>query len=299
MITLKLRQLLRWGTRQRLSFLPILVLCLAGPVHCAFAKPDYPAVVRTVYRPKAGTVVDKAIASCRMCHLASPPKLNIYGEDIKTVLHAEQESKLTPAVLIQVASRDSDGDGFINETEIVADNLPGDPQNHPAGQPPTSQSASAAAENKAVLEEPLGLFHPKTLLLPDHAQHPIFVHFPVALFFASLLFDALGFWKRQTGLRFVGYANLITAAVTSPIAVITGLLAWRFRFGMSLEGLLPYHLVIGLASSALLFALWWTRAQYRRKQRTVFMRLYVFLGVLELFALSVAGHIGGALVRGF
>ena len=41
-------------------------------------------------------------------------------------------------------------------------------------------------------------FDLKSALLAKHAQHVVLVHFPIALFITSFIFDLLAFW---TGIR--------------------------------------------------------------------------------------------------
>jgi uncharacterized membrane protein len=38
-------------------------------------------------------------------------------------------------------------------------------------------------------------FDLKAALLAKHAQHPVIIHFPIALFIASLAFDFLAIWR--------------------------------------------------------------------------------------------------------
>ena len=40
-------------------------------------------------------------------------------------------------------------------------------------------------------------FDVKAALLAGHAQHPVIVHFPIALFIASAVFDVLAIWRKQ------------------------------------------------------------------------------------------------------
>jgi len=52
-------------------------------------------------------------------------------------------------------------------------------------------------------------FDLKAALLAGHAQHPVIVHFPIALFIASAVFDILAIWRKQPILAAVGYFNLV------------------------------------------------------------------------------------------
>jgi uncharacterized membrane protein len=42
----------------------------------------------------------------------------------------------------------------------------------------------------------LNPFDLKAALMAGHAQHPVIVHFPIALFIASAVFDILAIWRK-------------------------------------------------------------------------------------------------------
>jgi len=55
--------------------------------------------------------------------------------------------------------------------------------------------------------------------------------FPIALFIASVVFEVLAGWRKQPLLASVAYYNLVGAALTIPLALATGLGAWRWQLG--------------------------------------------------------------------
>ena len=78
--------------------------------------------------------------------------------------------------------------------------------------------------------------------MAGHAQHPVIVHFPIALFIASAVFDILAIWRKEPVLAAVGYFNLVGAAITVPFAIATGLAAWQWQLeGATLKGNLRLH----------------------------------------------------------
>jgi len=80
-------------------------------------------------------------------------------------------------------------------------------------------------------------FDIKAALLAGHAQHPVIVHFPIALFIASAVFEILAIWRKQPVLASVGYFNLVGAAISIPLTIATGLGAWRWQLeGATLKG---------------------------------------------------------------
>jgi uncharacterized membrane protein len=103
-------------------------------------------------------------------------------------------------------------------------------------------------------------FDLKAALMAGHAQHPVIVHFPIALFIASAVFDMLAIWRKKPILGAVGYFNLVGAAITVPLAIATGLGAWHWQLeSAALKGNLRLHLICALTSAALIVSLCWKR----------------------------------------
>jgi uncharacterized membrane protein len=138
-------------------------------------------------------------------------------------------------------------------------------------------------------------FDLKAALLAGHAQHPVIVHFPIALFIASAVFDLLAIWRKQPFLAIVGYFNLVGAAITIPLAIATGLGAWRWQLeGATLRGNLELHLIFALTSAAVIVGLCWMRLRLRARNRSP--RISYFLVVaLALLMVTLTGHLGGIL----
>src|SRR5215471_12231367 len=109
-------------------------------------------------------------------------------------------------------------------------------------------------------------FDVKAALLAGHAQHPVIVHFPIALFIASAMFDVLAMWRKQPALAVVAYFNLVGAAITVPLAIATGLGAWQWQLeGARLKGNLELHLICGLTSAGLILVLCFMRLRLRAR----------------------------------
>jgi uncharacterized membrane protein len=90
----------------------------------------------------------------------------------------------------------------------------------------------------------MNAFDLKHTLLAPHAQHPVIVHFPIALFMMSYVFDVLGVWRRNPALVIAARYNLNVAALAAPLALLTGLIAWQWKHeGEALKGNLRLHLV--------------------------------------------------------
>ena len=138
-------------------------------------------------------------------------------------------------------------------------------------------------------------FDLKAALLAGHAQHPVIVHFPIALFIASAVFDILAIWRKKPILAAVGYFNLVGAAITIPLAIATGLGAWRWQLeGAALKGNLRLHLICALTSAALIVILCWKRSRIRAKGESP-RACYFVVMALGLMMITLTGHLGGIL----
>src|SRR6201989_2665942 len=138
-------------------------------------------------------------------------------------------------------------------------------------------------------------FDVKAALLAGHAQHPVIIHFPIALFIASAVFELLAAWRKQPVLATVAYYNLLGAALTIPFAIATGLGAWQWQLeGATLKGNLRLHLIFALTTAALIVGLCWKRFRLRAKGESP--RVSYFLVVaLGLLMITLTGHLGGIL----
>ncbi len=266
----------------------VCILCCRN----AAALPEYLAAAKTAYNFKPGGVVDTK--SCSLCHNGATNRnsLNLYGKEVQSALKSTSDQKITPAVLHLLDDKDSDGDGWSNAAEFHADTLPGDPASKPSGTPPAIGKPSAAIPGANEVNP----FSLQALFYPTHAQHPVIVHFPIALFIFSLFLDLLGLRTRNRALNTAAYYNLVAAAVTGVISVITGLLAWKFAFGLeplSGDRWLLFHLVLGIMTTVLMCALWAIRVRTAEQSDRPLSRLYIILAVLTLAVISLTGHFGG------
>ena len=138
-------------------------------------------------------------------------------------------------------------------------------------------------------------FDHKAALLTGHAQHPVIIHFPIALFIASAVFEVLAIWRKQPVFALVAYFNLVGAAMTVPLAIATGLGAWQWQLeGAAIKSNLRLHMICALSSATLIFILCWTRSRLRA--RGLAPRLAYFTGRgLALMMITLTGHLGGIL----
>ncbi len=66
-------------------------------------------------------------------------------------------------------------------------------------------------------------------LLAKHGQHVVLIHFPIGLFMAGVAFDFGAYWTGRRALSVTAYYNFLVAALSTPLVVATGLIAWQFQ----------------------------------------------------------------------
>jgi len=138
-------------------------------------------------------------------------------------------------------------------------------------------------------------FDVKAALLAGHAQHPVIVHFPIALFMASAVFEALAVWRKQPLFATVAYYNLVGAALSIPFTIATGIGAWQWQLeGATLKGNLRLHLVLALTTAAIIIALCWKRSRLRSKGEQPGATYFALISV-GLLMITLTGHLGGIL----
>jgi len=138
-------------------------------------------------------------------------------------------------------------------------------------------------------------FDLKSVLLARHAQHVVLIHFPIALFLVSVAFDFAAQWRRATAFAAVAYYNLTVAAFASIPAVATGLMAWHWQLeGQKIKGTLLLHLLLGLASTILIWLVWWVHFRGRKPEQTL-PTYRLALEVAAAAVVALTAHLGGFL----
>jgi uncharacterized membrane protein len=139
-------------------------------------------------------------------------------------------------------------------------------------------------------------FDLRAALLAKHAQHPVIIHFPIALFIASLAFDFLAIWRRNPVLATVAYYNLLGAALVTPVAIASGLAAWQWQLeGARLKGNLLLHMVFALSASGMILVLCGWRFRQQGTSRRFQGRVYMAVALGALVLITLAAHLGGIL----
>jgi uncharacterized membrane protein len=139
-------------------------------------------------------------------------------------------------------------------------------------------------------------FDLKAALLAKHAQHVVLIHFPIALFIAGVAFDFAAHWTKRQFLAAAAYCNLLAAAVVTVPVLITGVFAWQWQLeGQRLKGILLMHLVLGSASSLLIWVVCLVHVRAQRKFEGVLPGYRLPLEAVGVALVTLTGHLGGFL----
>lgn len=139
-------------------------------------------------------------------------------------------------------------------------------------------------------------FDPRSVIFAKHAQHVVFVHFPIALSLVGIVFDFIAQWKKNRVLAEVAYHNLLVAAIATLPVIATGLLAWHFQLeGQRLKGILLLHLVLGIVASALIWLVWSFHFRARRNPEHKLSNWRLPVEIIAVAIVSLTAHLGGFL----
>ncbi len=139
-------------------------------------------------------------------------------------------------------------------------------------------------------------FDIRAALLAKHAPHVVLIHFPIPLFIIAVLFDFLAQWKRQRLPAAAAYYNLLVAAIATIPVVVTGILAWQWELeGQKLKGILLTHLVMGCASTVLIWVVWFIHRRSRRNQEEILPGYRLPIEAVAVVIVALTGHLGGFL----
>ena len=139
-------------------------------------------------------------------------------------------------------------------------------------------------------------FDIKAALLAKHAQHVVLIHFPIALFIAGVAFDFAAHWTKRQILAAAAYCNLLAAAVVTVPVLITGIVAWQWQLeGQRLKGILLMHLILGCASSLLIWIVLLVHLRARGSHGGVLPSYRLPMEAVTVALVTLTGHLGGFL----
>jgi len=126
--------------------------------------------------------------------------------------------------------------------------------------------------------------------------HPVFVHFPIALFPTALLFYAIGVLGRKDRFLFAAQISLGLAFLSVIVTVITGLLALEsFPHNETIHNMMMTHQKVGytiLVFGGILFVWSFFKKEETPKLPKLFLALLAFTVLMVL----QNGDLGGRMV---
>lgn len=129
--------------------------------------------------------------------------------------------------------------------------------------------------------------------------HPMFVHFPIVLWLAALLFELLAIWRTSDELHRTASQLLYLGTLAAIITAITGLAAQNSIPPGDARVAVGIHEALMLTATSLAIALCMF-ACFKRKNFTAQLRKIMLLGLVLLTGLLILGADRGAeLVYGY
>jgi uncharacterized membrane protein len=129
--------------------------------------------------------------------------------------------------------------------------------------------------------------------------HPIFVHFPIVLWLASLLFELLAVWRRSDEMQRTASRMLYLGTLAAMVTVMTGFAAQKSIPPGDAQRVVGIHetLMLMATSMALLLCI---LAFVQRKNFTAELRKVMLLGLVVLaILLTIGADRGAELVYGY
>jgi uncharacterized membrane protein len=129
--------------------------------------------------------------------------------------------------------------------------------------------------------------------------HPMFVHFPIVLWLAALLFEMLAVWRTSDELQRTATRLLYLGTLAAIITVMTGLAAQNSVAPGEAQRAVGIHETLMLTATSLAIGLCMF-AFFARKEFTAKLRKVMLVGLIVLAVLLTIGTDRGAqLVYGY
>ena len=123
--------------------------------------------------------------------------------------------------------------------------------------------------------------------------HPLFVHFPIALFSTGLLFDVLAQLLNIDDLETAGFWIMLIALVSSLFTIISGIIAF-VQIGSFIDLLHFHHGLLQLTATLILFILFTVRIQLQIDFRYSILKrnIYFAFHIIAVCILFYSAHLG-------
>ena len=123
--------------------------------------------------------------------------------------------------------------------------------------------------------------------------HPLFVHFPIALFLTGFLFDISSFIFEKKELKTAGFYTMFMGLVSSFFTSISGLFSF-LRMGTFFDIIYFQHGILQIIVTIIIFILFIIRTQYKvyLQDSILYLRLYFIVYTISIIILLYASHLG-------
>ena len=155
------------------------------------------------------------------------------------------------------------------------------------------------------IEHPLGRYT-EMKIVGEHGRdpafdirlvHPTIVHFAVALFIISVLFDTIGKLLKRPQWHFAGWLNLLFGTFAVALAVAFGMTAeLKLKPSLIAHTTLDVHKLLAFSTLGLVVALFAWRLGLRGKFPQKGALLYFILSITGVGLMTGAGYYGGEMV---
>ncbi len=132
------------------------------------------------------------------------------------------------------------------------------------------------------------------LLEPFHL-HPLFVHFPIALFISAMGLETAGFLLKKESLQRAAFYNYLLAIPFSLLAVGTGWMEAEHHHLVN-HPVLNVHRLLGLSATALAVTSAIVLVILKKRQNRWFEILFLVSLILIATEIAVGGYYGGRMV---
>jgi len=127
--------------------------------------------------------------------------------------------------------------------------------------------------------------------------HPVTVHFTIALFTISILFDLIGMITRNEKWHQAGWYNLIFAGVASLFSILTGLIdSNQLQLQGEAARTLETHKTVAFIISAIILGCLFWRITHRGKFPHQNKLIYFAVSLIGILVLIYGSYQGGKLV---
>lgn len=177
---------------------------------------------------------------------------------------------------------------------------------------PSVSATSAAPQDAAAPEtpsEPLGPSYFRTIflkyyeittrLMVKYHAHPIAVHIPNGVLPVAFIFLILSIMFQSRGLEIAAFYNLVIVVLAMPKVVFSGYNDWKHRFAGHMTNVFLTKIICGCAVFGLgaILVIWRLINPEIIFSTTGFRWIYVLIYMLMLTAVTIAGFLGGKLIR--